>query len=133
MQIVKRKRVIALVLAACMLMGISLTASAANDYDLNITYPFQGSKKWTDAYTKTTNATPYVKPKINTISTCYYLSTGANEETLTTNIITTSNTSKKEFTWKSGYGGINTSFRLCAYPGIMTNYDPYNVRGEWSE
>ena len=132
MQIVKRKRVIALVLAACMLMGISLTASARS-YSFKIPYPFQGSKQKTEACLKETNATPYVKPSVNTISTCYYLAPDGNSEIPATNIITTNNTSKQEFTWKNSYGGKGTSYMLCAYPGIMTNYDAYNVRGEWSE
>ncbi len=127
------KRLLTLVLAMCMLMGVSLTGSAEHSYSFTIPYPYSGSAQHTDLYTKTSTATPYVAPSLNTVSTKYYLAPSGSVSTAATKTETASKPCSIDFTWIDGYGGLQTKYRLVGYPGVLYDYETYNAKGKWSE
>ncbi len=128
----KNRKLLALTLSMCMIFSMSLT-SFARTYSLDLPYPLIGSMQSTAVYTKSSSSTPYVQPSKNTISTNYFLSTTEQSSITATDIIATTTTTKKTFTWKTGYGGVGTSYCLSAYPNVSGSYDAYNVAGTWSE
>ena len=122
----------ALGLSLGMMCSVNMTAFARS-YDLNIPGTYVHSMRSTPAYEKGTSSTPYVQPDKNTISTNYFLSTTPGTSIQATDIIPISAIEKKNFTWKTGYGGVGTYYCLSAYPNVTGGYDAYNVSGVWSE
>ena len=127
-----RHLVAALALSLGMMCSMNLSASA-REYALIIPSPYAGSLQSTGLCQKTTNDTPYVKPRYVTISTNYFLSPFCENRTQATNIVTTNDTFKHSFTWHTGYGGIGGLYCLSAYPNVSGAYQKYNVEGTWSE
>lgn len=126
------RHLIALGLSIGMMCSVNMTVFARS-YSLDIPGTYVHSMRSTSSYVKTTSSTPYVKPNKNSISTNYFLSPKPLSSTQATDIIPISSIEKKTFTWKTGYGGIDTSYCLSAYPNVTGDYDAYNVSGEWSE
>ena len=126
------RHLIALGLSIGMMCSVNMTAFARS-YSLDIPGTYVHSMRSTELCEKTTTSTPYVYPNKNSISTNYFLSPTRMSSTQATNVIPISAIEKKFFTWKTGYGGIGTSYCLSAYPDVTGDYDAYNVSGEWSE
>lgn len=126
-----KKRTIGILSAAVMLFAVPVTVSA---YSFSLSMPnyFVGSMRSTSLQKKTSYTTPYVSPSVNTVPTDYFLSPQRIDSTLATNILNISNATRHNFTWKSGYGGINTSYCLSAYPHMTGSWDAYTTRGTWS-
>lgn len=128
----KRKKWLALLMAAGMLMSLSVTASARS-FSFSIPENYIGSMQSTSMCKKMTDSTPYVKADVYTISTYYFLSPTRQSDILATNKIAISDILTHNFTWQTGYGGIGGSYCLSAYPTVMANYDAYATYGTWSE
>ena len=130
-----RRRIITLLLVCCFVFGLSTSVLAANtlsEYELSIPTPLPGSMRSTSLYVKATGTSPYVQPAIYTISTIYFLSPTRLTSTNATDIITTNNTTRRNFTYNTGYGGAGTFYCLSAAPAVTGDYDAYSVRGSWS-
>lgn len=132
----KAKRFLALFLVVCMMVcAMALPASAAveRDYSLSLPSGFTNAVRSTSLYTRGTG-TAYVEPSVNTISTVYYLSPSRQSSTQATELVFTSNTSRRNFTFLSGYGGKDTPLCLSACPDWnVGTHDAYNVRGVWAQ
>lgn len=128
----KRKKWLALLMAAGMLMSLSVTASARS-FNFSIPDNYIGSMQSTNLYIKESNSTPYVKANVYTISTYYFLSPTRQSDILATNKIAISDILTHNFDWQTGYGGIGNRYCLSAYPTVQANYDAYAAYGTWSE
>ena len=116
---------------ALILMSVPVFATERS-YEMTIPYPYVGSLQSTPVYVKDTSGAAYFKPSINTIATKYFVSPWGDSQTLATDIITKSNTTKSTFTWYEGYGGVGNHYCLSAYPAVNGEYDAYVVKGVWS-
>lgn len=127
------KKVLAMAGALTMVFAsIGTTVFAADSYNLTIPSPYVGSLQSTELLEKERGTSPYVDPSKNTLVTKYFLSPEPGSSVTATNIVTTSTTAKKSFTYESGYGGVGTDYCLSAYPGVTGSYDEYVVSGTWS-
>lgn len=125
-----KKAVIAVCVLTIMVGALPVTASAYS-FDLNMPDYFVGGMRSTEEYNKTSSSTPYVDPSIITLPTAYFLATAPMSRYNATNVVTISNGVRQNFSWQSGYGGINISYCLSAYPNITGTWDSYNTRGTW--
>ena len=132
----KAKRFLALFLVVCMMacaMALPASAAVERDYSLSLPSGFTNAVRSTNLYTRGTG-TAYVEPSVNTISTVYYLSPSRQSSTQATELVFTSNTSRRNFTFLSGYGGKDTPLCLSACPDWnVGTHDAYNVRGVWAQ
>lgn len=128
-----KKIVAALGLSLLLLGGIGSSASALS-YSFWIPSPILNSLQSTTLNKKTSTATPYVDPSAITIATAYFLSPTRYSSTQATGIVTKStNTSKSNLTWNSGYGGVGGSYCLSAYPNVSGSYNAYSATGSWDK
>lgn len=132
----KAKRFLALFLVLCMMVcAMALPASAAvvRSYSFSLPAGSQYAVRSTGLYIRSTG-TAYVQPSVNTISTVYYLSPTPGTSTQATGLIYTSNTSRSNFSFLSGYGGAETYLCLSACPDWnVGTHDAYNPRGSWAQ
>ena len=90
------------------------------------------SMRSTDLQLKTSAATtPYVNSSISTLPTAYFLSTKRLSTINATNVITYDVPGKRNFIWRTGYGGIGIAYCLSAYPDIKGDWAEYTIRGTW--
>lgn len=131
-----KRKIVVLLVVLCLAVSIAAPAFATS-YSLNIPYPFSGSMQSTALYVKQAGESPYVDQHdangnpLVTIPTNYFLSPQRVSSVDATSIVTLTS-GYRSLTYKSGYGGVGTSYCLSAYPGVSGSYDPYNVRGTWS-
>ena len=132
----KAKRLLALFLVLCMMvcaMALPASASVVRNYSMNLPSGFTNAVRSTDMQNRE-SGTAYVQPSVNTISTVYYLSPSQKSSTQATALIYTSNTSRRNFTFLSGYGGPETRLCLSACPDWnVASHAAYNVRGTWAQ
>lgn len=133
----KIKKVVSLMLLTFIVASVVAVPvmAAAPPYSYGWLMPaeFKGSARSTALMEKTSAyTTPYVNPSVNTLPTAYYLSPTRLSSTDATNVITLSTPGKRNFTWKSGYGGVGQSYCLTAYPNMSGIWDDYTIRGTWS-
>ncbi|MBQ8637758.1 MAG: hypothetical protein IJ468_01160 [Lachnospiraceae bacterium] len=124
---------LASVLSALLVMITCSTMVFARDYEMQIPYPLPGSMQSTELYQKIESGNAYVKPGLITISTNYFISVQKKSSIRATNVIAKSNTVKSTFTWNTGYGGVEQSYCLSAYPAVVGAYEDYRIKGTWSQ
>ncbi len=76
----------------------------------------------------------YVNPSYSSISTLYFLSPHNYGYLQATDILTITQSGKRNFTWKSGYGGTGNYYCLVACPdNTWYPYPSYPIGGYWAE
>ncbi|MBC8542065.1 hypothetical protein [Bianquea renquensis] len=134
----KIKKVVSLMLLTFIVASVvAVPVMAATDppysYGWLMPAEFKGSARSTALMEKTSAyTTPYVNPSINTLPTAYYLSPARLSTINATDEITLNAPGKRNFTWRSGYGGVGQSYCLTAYPNMNGDWDEYTIRGTWS-
>ena len=133
----KIKKVVSVMLLTFIVASVmAVPVMAANppfSYGWLMPDELRDSMRSTDLQLKTSAATtPYVNSSINTLPTAYFLSTKRLSTTDATNVITLSTPAKKNFTWETGYGGVNIAYCLSAYPNMQGDWAKYTIRGTWS-
>ena len=122
------KLLICLALICGTLFSSVISASAAS-YTLRITSPIKNSLKSTDVIKKASTAKAYVQPEKILTNTGYFLSPTRFSSTEATFIVSKTNTSKSNFTYRSGYGGVGQSYCLSVFPNVSGAYNAYTANG----
>lgn len=125
-----KKALVAVCASAIMVSALPVTASAYS-FNLNMPDYFVGGMRSTAYQQKTSQSTPYVDPSITTLPTAYFLAGEAMSRYNATDVVTISNGVRHNFSWQSGYGGIDMLYCLSAYPNMNGTWDAYNTRGTW--
>ena len=135
------KKIVALVLVLCALtMTFSVVSAATYSYTFNFPKGISGSYRSVPvAKIKTTSGSAYVQQNGNSISTFYYMLVAPTSTplgsagTMAANRLNVSSSGTYYFTWKSGYGGVNTGYYyLAATPNHDVTHDAYTTSGTWS-
>lgn len=93
--------------------------------------PFAGSMNWDSPSQFVSGSSSYVDPNGSSAETNYFLTTQPGEIILATYILyEVETTTKRYFTYQTGYGGIGQKYCLAGYP---SNYDfnYYTISGYW--
>ena len=124
----KIKKIICGLSALALMLGLT-SAPSISAYSYNHTFrqPFSGCADTTPS--KVVTDSPYVRPSVNATQTTYCLLVPSSI-TVASSFVKTGSTSKKSFTYKSGYGGKGTKLRMNYYPS-NANFSTYNVYGKW--
>jgi len=124
------KRVAAGAAVLSLLVGISpVRPTKAYEYNKTLTPPFAGCAKRTVGHNVTKD--PYVSPSGSTMSTTYVLIVAYNADTIVaSDHIKTGTRGKKNFGYRSGYGGRGTAYQMLIYPSEPDFYE-YTVKGDW--
>lgn len=134
-----KKKIRAALLALMMVTALGTQASAAQStasYNFHFVPPFTGCLEITQAATEANPSyKPFVKPNKSSAATRYYLLTDEtylNGDYLpnVTNYVEVSTAVKRTFTYKSGYGGIDTYYHLAGYP-VNMDFSQYWISGTW--
>lgn len=124
------KRLTKMLISGTLIASMGLTAAAAN-YSILIKNPFTSSLNSTTEKLKATSS-PYVSPSVASPPTGYFLAPERISTYEATNIIVDVTTpGRRNFTYKSGYGGANSSYYLSAFPRV-SSFNDYWVNGDWS-
>ena len=103
-----RKRMLSILMLVCLLFAICATPASA--YTFNFNFPssdqISSSMRSTSFSYQSKSATPYV----TTISTLYFMSPSRLSSTNATNIVYITSKTTKNFTWRSGYGGVGNAY-----------------------
>lgn len=123
------KRLTKMLISGTLIASMGLTAAAYN-YGLNIKNPFNTSLTSTTTE-RVSGSTPYVSPNVASSPTGYFLSAQPESIDEATNILTNVTTpGRRNFTYKSGFGGSGSRYCLSAYPTELDFLD-YVVQGTW--
>ena len=123
------KRVVTGAAALSLLVGISPVGLAeAHRYGCEFKPPFAGCADKKGPFSATND--PYVSPDGSTMSTTYVLIGHKDDLVIASNHIKTGTKGKLSFTYRSGQGGPDTSYRMQYYPS-KTDFMDYKVAGNW--
>lgn len=124
------KRAVAGIGVLSLLVGISPVglAGAYEEYHNTFKPPFAGCAE-KEGPLKATND-PYVSPSGSTMSTTYVLIIEGKPSTVVSDHIKTGSKGKRNFTYKSGYGGGPQEYSMQYYP-TKTDFLEYYVEGKW--
>jgi hypothetical protein len=127
-----KKKILTSIATFCLLMGITVTALASQNFDFTIRPPFIGSMVSSNLVTVTTGMSPFVNPNVSATPTTYFLSPQRVSSTQATQLISNVSTAgRRNFTYLTGYGGVGNRYCLSAYPS-NTSFLEYRVTGTWS-
>lgn len=103
-----RKRMLSILMLVCLLFAICATPASAYTFSFNFPSSDQtsSSMRSTSFSYQSKGATPYVSTNVTTISTLYFMSPSRLSSTNATNIVYITSKTTKNFTWRSGYGGV---------------------------
>lgn len=131
----KVKRLLAVVLAACMLMvSAAIPASAASSHSYYFSFPGQlsGSLRSTPLYART-SGTASVTPSVTTVKTMYILSPTQYSSTQATNAVYKTYAGTSNFSWFSGYGGTGNTYCLSGCPSMdLGSFNAYVANGTFA-
>lgn len=136
------KKIVVLVLVLCALtMSLSVVSAADDEYNYWFDFPDEIEYSYRSASVariKTASGSAYVKQNGSSISTYYYMLLAptstpiGSSGTMAANRLNISSSGTYYFTWKSGYGGLNTGYYyLAATPNPDITHDEYVTSGKW--
>ena len=123
--------VLTLVLASVTAVPV-MAATPPFSYGWEMPAEFKGSMRSTALQLKTSaSTTPYVNSELNTLQTSYFLSPKPLSSIDATDVKTFSTPGRRNFTWRTGYGGTQQSYCLSVYPDMSGSWAKYTVKGTW--
>ena len=110
-------------------INLSVGQAQVASYDFPFTPTFEGCGQYS-SIAGTTGTGAYVSPSVSATETTYCVVSGKNSIVVASDYVKTGDVGRKEFTYKSGYGGEGHNYRLYGYPS-STRFSDYNVHGTW--
>jgi len=129
-----RKRMLSILMLVCLLFAICATPASAYTFRFNFPSSDQisSSMRSTSFSYQSKGATPYVSTNVTTISTLYFMSPSRLSSTNATNIVYITSKTTKNFTWRSGYGGVGNAYYLSGCPNTNNGtWNAYSSNGSW--